>query len=294
MDELVLDDYLTRIGLTSIPTPDPEGLAMMQRAHRQTIGFENLDVMLGRGIRIDPPSLRAKLIEGPRRGGYCFEHNTLFGAMLAKIALENRPLLGRVWLGMEWPGDALTMPPLTHTLRLVTIAGAPWIADAGFGGSYVPPMPLVDGAEASTPDGADHRLRHIGGSGEATGEWLLERAGPASATDGRAQGHGAFQAQYSFGLGKVAPVDLELSNHWTSTRPGTRFTTACLASIVLADGFASLNGPRLSIHAGGISDVRDIADTRAWREVLADVFRVELTLDEVEMLGVFQRDQEDN
>lgn len=290
MDDGALDAYLTRIGLTASPASDAQGLAAMQRAHRQTIGFENLDVMLGRGIRIDPSSIRAKLIGEPRRGGYCFEHNTLFGAILAQIGLENRPLLGRVWLGMDWPGDAASMPPLTHTLRLVTIAGALWIADAGFGGSYVPPMPLVDGAQAATPDGARHRLRYMGKPGGATGDWLLERAGPASATDGRAQSHTDFQPQYSFGLAEVAPVDLELSNHWTSTRPGTRFTTACLASIVLEDGFAALSGARLSLHSGGKGDVREIADARDWRNVLADLFRIELSEDEVDALGLFRRD----
>jgi arylamine N-acetyltransferase len=288
----MLDAYLERIGLTASPAPDALGLEAVQRAHRLAIGFENFDVMLGRGIRIDAASIRAKLIDGPRRGGYCFEQNALFGAMLAQMGFESRPLLARVWLGMDWPGQVAAMPPLTHTLRLVTLDGAPWIADAGFGGAYVPPMPLVHGAQAETPDGARHRLRRTDAdtpdaAGGAKGAWLLERAGPASATDGRARGHGDFQPQYSFGLGEVAPVDLELANHWTSTRPDTRFTTACLASIVLQDGFASLAGRRLSTHAGGRGDVVDIAHARDWRSVLADLFHIELSGDEVERLGVF-------
>lgn len=284
---LLLDTYLARIGLTAAPPADAQGLATVQRAHRLAIGFENLDVMLGRGIRLDTASLWAKLVTGPARGGYCFEQNGLYGAMLALLGFENRPLLGRVWLGMDWPGTPQTMPPMTHTFRLAIIEGAPWIADAGFGGSFVPPMPLVDGAEAQTPDGAHHRLRRSGATGEAKGAWLLERAGPASATDGRAHGHGAFQPQYSFDLDEVAPIDLELSNHWTCTRPDTRFTSACLASIVLEDGFAALNGRRLSLHTGGRGEVSEIADAQAWRNVLADLFRVELSGYEVKRLGVF-------
>jgi N-hydroxyarylamine O-acetyltransferase len=283
----LLETYLRRIGLTAAPTLNAAGLEAVTRAHRLSIGFENLDVMLGRGIRVDLESIRAKLVDGPARGGYCFEHNALFGATLAAMGFDNRPLLARVWLGMDWPGKPEAMPPLTHTFRLVTLAGASWIADAGFGGAYVPPMPLVNGAMADTPDGARHRLRRSGAPGEAKGAWLLERAGPASATDGRAHAHGDFQPQYSFGLGEVAPIDLELSNHWTSTRPGTRFTSGCLASIVLEDGFASLNGRRLSMHAGGRGNVMEIADARDWRSVLADLFRVELSLDEVESLRVF-------
>ena len=283
----LLDAYLRRIGLSAMPAPDVAGLEAVQRAHRLSIGFENLDVMLGRPIRIEPASIRAKLVEGRPRGGYCFEHNALFGDMLAALGLANRPLLARVWLGMDWPGEPGAMPALVHTLRLVTVAGGLWIADAGFGGAYVPPMPLTDGAQAHTPDGASHRLRQVGAPGDATGVWLLERAGPASATDGRARGHGDFQPQYSFDLGEVVPVDLELSNHWASTRAGTRFTSGCLASIVLEDGFASLNGRRLSLHAGGRGSAEEIADARAWRQVLAEVFRIELSVEEVARLGVF-------
>jgi N-hydroxyarylamine O-acetyltransferase len=282
-----LDAYLARIGLAQAPAADATGLAAVVQAHRQSIGFENLDVMLGRGIRIDAASVWTKLVESPSRGGYCFEQNALFGAMLAQIGFASRPLLARVWLGLGWPGEVDAMPPMTHTLSLVTIEGASWIADAGFGGSYVPPMPLANGAEATTPDGARHRLRRSGAPGEAKGAWLLERAGPASATDGRASDSTDFQPQYSFGLGEVTPADLELSNHWTSTRPGTRFTTACLASMVLEDGFAALNGRRLSMYAGGRASVMEVAHARDWRSVLADLFHIELSLDEVEGLGVF-------
>lgn len=283
----MLDTYLQRIGLTAQPAPDSAGLEAVQRAHRLSIGFENLDVMLGRPILIDTASVWAKLVDGPARGGYCFEHNPLFGAMLTALGFEHRPLLGRVWLGMDWPGIAEAMPPLTHTFRLVTIDGASWIADAGFGGAYVPPMPLTNGAEVTTPDGARHRLRRSGAPGEAKGAWLLERAGRASATDGRAHDVSAFQPQYSFGLSEVAPIDLELANHWTSTRPATRFTSVCLASIVLEDGFASLNGRRLSMHAGGRGDVMEIGNARDWRSVLADLFHIELSVEEVEGLEVF-------
>ncbi|WP_084455618.1 arylamine N-acetyltransferase family protein [Novosphingobium rosa] len=282
-NQAMLDAYLTRIGVTEKPMPDAAGLEVLQRAHRLSIGFENLDVMLGRAIRIDLPSIADKLI-ARRRGGYCFEHNALLGAMLTALGFADRPLLGRVWLGGDWPAEPAAIPPQTHTFRLTAIAGAPWIADAGFGGSYVPPLPLADGAQAATPDGALHRLRRVGADGAAEGEWLLERAGPAGTTDGRAHAHDAFQPQYSFSLAQVAPVDLELSNHWTFTRAGTRFTSACLASIVLPDGFASLSGRRLNVHQGGVGEVREIGTAAVWREVLGDLFRIDLGLEEAERL----------
>lgn len=274
--------YLAHIGLDRPGAADATALETVQHAHRMAIGFENIDVMLGRGIDVEPEAVFAKLVmQG--RGGYCFEHNQLFGAMLAELGFANRPLLGRVWLGLA---EGI-VPPRTHTLRLVAVEGAPWIADAGFGGSYVPALPLVDGAQAATRDGAVHRLRLIGGMGDVRGQWLLERAGPARATDGRAAMHTDWQPQYSFDMAQVDQVDLALSNHWTSTRPATRFTRECIASIVLEDGFASLQGRRLSMYAGGRGDVMEITRAQDWRTVLGDLFRVDLSLQEVEMLVLF-------
>ena len=278
----MLDDYLARIGLSQRPEASPEGLAELQRAHRMAIGFENFDVMLGRPIRLDLASVWAKL--GSRRGGYCFEHNALFGAMLGELGLPNRPLLARVWLGLGDPADLASAPPRTHTLRLVRVGHDTWLADAGFGGSYVPPLPLVDGACAETADGARHRLVRRAAADDPLGEWLIERLGPASATDGRTVGSEGWAAQYSFGLAQVAPLDLELGSWWASTRPDTRFTVACRASIVLADGFAALNGARLSVHAGGRSDVTELTCADQLRTTLAELFRIELSADEVARL----------
>ncbi len=137
-----LDAYLARIDMPARPTPDAAGLDRLQHAHRLAIPFENLDVILGRGIAIDEASVFAKLVTA-RRGGYCFEQNRLFGDALTALGIEHRPLLARVWLGVT---D--TVPPLTHTFSLVTVEEREWVADPGFGGSYAPVMPLVDGAAA--------------------------------------------------------------------------------------------------------------------------------------------------
>ena len=278
--------YCARLGLSGPVAPTAAGLETVQRAHRMAIGFENLDVVLGRGIGLAPEQISAKLV-GRQRGGYCFEHNWLFGQMLASMGLPNRPLLARVWIGAPEPKAPDDLPPRTHTLRLVEVGGEVWMADAGFGAAYVPPLPLVHGASAHTPDGAQHRLVQFGGLGDMGGEWVLERQGPASATDGRAPNAKGWVAQYSFDLAEVAPIDLELSNHWTSTRPNTRFTQGPIVSIVLEDGFASLNARRLTMHHGQRGDVMEIVRAADWRCVLADLFRIELTAEEVAALQLF-------
>src|SRR5690606_36486392 len=126
--------YLARIGISRPPAADAAGLDALQQAHRSTIAFENLDIPLGREISLDPGQVFDKMVTR-RRGGYCFEHNQLFLRALRAIGFQARPLLARGWLGA---GDDI--PPRAHTLNLVQIDGADWIADAGFGGSYVPPL----------------------------------------------------------------------------------------------------------------------------------------------------------
>lgn len=277
--------YLARLGLTAPPAPDAEGLAVLQRAHRLAIPFENLDIHLGRGIRIDADSAFDKLVT-KRRGGYCFEQNRVYSDMLAALGIANRPLLARVRLGL--PPDA--HPPRTHVLLLADLDGEEWITDAGFGGSYVPPMPLRDGAQAATPDGASHRLRRLDGA--LAGEWLLERAGPVTTTDGRALPHGDWQPQYSFDLSAVAPDDLEQANHWTSTRPGTRFTTLHVASIALPDGYAALTDRQLTIARGGASEARDLAAAPDWHAALRDTFTLCLTEVDIASLPLWRARQD--
>ncbi|ODT85121.1 MAG: arylamine N-acetyltransferase [Sphingobium sp. SCN 64-10] len=271
--------YLDRLRLAAAPAADADGLAHLQAAHRQAIAFENLDVRLGRPIRIDSERVFDKLVTR-RRGGYCFEQNRLFSDMLAALGLPNRSLLARVRLGL--PDDVT--PPRTHVLLLVDLAGTPWIADAGFGASYVPPLPLEDGATARSDDGAAHRLRRIGARGDLGGEWLLERAGPASATDGRAAPHADWQPQYSFDLAPVAPDDLEQCNHWTSTRPGTRFTSLQIVSIPLPGGFATMTDGVLRIYRDGTASERTIEGSDDHRAVLAELFHLAVDPADIEAL----------
>jgi N-hydroxyarylamine O-acetyltransferase len=260
----LLAAYFERIGYDGAPRPDRETLGALQRAHRLAVTFENLDIMLGRGIALAPERLFEKLVTR-RRGGYCFEQNALFLYVLEAIGFEARPLLARVWLVADG------IPPRTHTLNLVRLGGEALIVDVGFGGSFVPPMRLAAGAEVRTADGARHRLVEDEDHG-----WMLERDG--------GEGWGR---QYSFTLDPVWPADLEMANHFTATRPGTRFTTLRIASATTADGYVSLVDRALTTSRMGRSEVREIADAEEYRRVLAALFGLALSGEEVEALGLF-------
>jgi len=140
--------YFARIGAGEAGS-SLGALNEIHRAHRLAIPFENLDIPLGAGIDLGSEQLFNKLVTG-RRGGYCFEQNALFLGMLQALGFEARPLLARIWLRTA-PDDPV--PPRTHTLNLVQVDGADYIADAGFGiedmtgrldiGSAFAPLPIA-------------------------------------------------------------------------------------------------------------------------------------------------------
>lgn len=274
--------YLARIGLSAPPACDPAGLTSVQAAHRRSIPFENLDVRLGHGVACNAANVFAKLVSR-QRGGYCFEHNRLLADMLAALGFANRLLLARVLLG-----NPPEPTPRTHCLVLVDFGGARWIADAGFGGSYAPPLPLEDGALAMSGDGARHRLTRIGADGDLPGSWLLERMGPRLATDGRVQSDDRWEAQYAFDTAQVADADLALGNHWAATHSTSRFTNATVASLCLADGFASLVDRQLTVWRKGRDTQRLTIMARAqYRAVLAERFAIVLDGDQIASLPLF-------
>ena len=123
-----LDAYFARIGYRGPAAPSLDVLNGIVHAHISTIPFENLDVLLGRGIGLEPEALQKKLV-ADRRGGYCFEHNGLLLLVLHAIGFDAVPLSARV--RYQRPRDYT--PARTHLFLRVTIDGLPWLADVGFG-----------------------------------------------------------------------------------------------------------------------------------------------------------------
>ena len=196
---LDLDAYLARIGYDGELAPTSDTLAGLHRSHALTIPFENLDILLGRPIPLDLPSLQAKLVDG-RRGGYCFEQNALFAAVLETIGFEVTRLAARVRMGDSAPR------PRTHMVLAVEAGDERWLADVGFGG---------DGLLDPIAFASDAPVRQ--------GVWTyrLQRDGDLFVVGSL---HGdAWLDLYTFDLQPQLPVDYEVANHFTSTWPGSSF-----------------------------------------------------------------------
>src|SRR5512133_627288 len=133
-----LGAYLRRIGFSGEVRSDLTTLRALHQAHVSTIPFENLDVQMGLPIRLDLDSVQAKLVRR-RRGGYCFEQNSLFLAVLRQVGFDVLPCEARVRRG------ATTLLPRTHMLLLVRLEDQRWLCDVGFGGDGPLHPVLLDG-----------------------------------------------------------------------------------------------------------------------------------------------------
>src|SRR4051794_41777958 len=70
-----LQEYAARIEYAGEFAPTIDVLRALHLAHATHIPFENLDILLGRPIRLDLASLQAKLVHGGR-GGDFFQEKT--------------------------------------------------------------------------------------------------------------------------------------------------------------------------------------------------------------------------
>lgn len=265
-----LDAYLSRIGLAARPAPTLAGLRAIHEAHAFAIPFENLDIILGRGIDLDPPAIEDKLVRR-RRGGYCFEQNALLGLALRALGFEVRDLIARVVVKGGGPEAAAR----THQLLLVSIAGGLWIADVGFGGDGLRgPLFLSTGA-ATVQHSEEFRLGSAGVHG-----LMLQR-----------RGEGGWVDQYVFTLEARYPVDFRVANHFTASHPSSFFTLRRTVSLPNPEGRRALLDAEASLRSGAGLRSWIIEDAAEYRRRLREDFALELSADEAERLFAASPDQ---
>ncbi len=253
---LALERYFTRIAWTGPRDATAATLAGLIRHHTRAIPFENLDILLGKGIRIDLDSIQAKLVE-QRRGGYCFEQNALFAAVLGELGFRVTTLAARVRLGV--PPDVAT--PRSHMLLRVDLDSGPMLADVGFG--FTPTSPLVMQPGLEQPLELDtYRLL------EDAGLWTLQLR--------QADGWGD---AYRFNLEPWLPIDYEVANHFTSTHPRSHFTQGPI--LVRSDGLERVRhiyrARELTTRRPGAEpDKRTIDDLDELLAILSRDFHIDL------------------
>ncbi|MEO8849236.1 MAG: arylamine N-acetyltransferase [Casimicrobiaceae bacterium] len=238
---LDLDSYLHRIGWDGNRVADLATLGDLLRAHMLAIPFENFDVLLRRRVQLDLASLQHKLVS-QRRGGYCFEHATLFAAVLAQFGFA--PLCHSARVISVTPRN---LAPRSHMFLTVPIGDLRYVVDPGFGGN-APCVPVALADSAGVEGGATHRMLRDGGS------WVLRHAASGSETD-----------CWISTLEIDNAVDFEMANHYTSTHPRSAFVNRLLVSVPTARGRISLMNDEATMREGGHERRWRIADRTALR-----------------------------
>ena len=241
--------YLRRIGFQGPLKPSMETLRELHRAHLLAVPFENLDIGWKREIRLDQQAFVEKIVE-QRRGGFCYELNGAFAALLEAIGFRVTLLSARVPCA-----DGSVGPEFDH-LTLRVDLGQPWLVDVGFGDSFIYPLQLQIGPEQEQFGRCfriveqDHDLR-------------LERK------------ESGWKTEYVFSLKPRRLEEFADMCRYHQTSANSPFTRKLVCSRLTSDGRLTVSDMKLICTRNGVREERMLASEEEWYAVLEDKFGIQ-------------------
>ncbi|MFF0185755.1 arylamine N-acetyltransferase [Streptomyces sp. NPDC005244] len=266
MNSAQADAYLRRIGAQHPAWPTSDVLRDLQLRHLTTVPFENLSIHLGEEIVLDEKRLLDKLV-GARRGGFCYELNGAFGALLSSLGFDVTLLAARVYGDDGKPGI-----PYDHlALRVRTVDGGDWITDVGFGAHSHYPLAFGERGEQRDPAGVFGVVE----SGP-------DAAGVRGAGDGRESKDldvllGG-KRQYRLEMRPRVLEDFVVGAWWHSTSSLSNFSRSLVCSRVTKDGGRiTLSGRKFTVtDPDGAKEVVEVATDDEVLAVYRERFGIEL------------------
>ncbi|MFF3656930.1 arylamine N-acetyltransferase family protein [Streptomyces olivochromogenes] len=266
MNSAQADAYLRRIGAHHPAWPTSGVLRDLHLRHLKAVPFENLSIHLGEEIVLEEKELLDKVVGG-RRGGFCYELNGAFGALLGALGFDVTLLAGRVY-GEE---GRLGIPYDHLALRVRTVDGGDWLADVGFGAHSHYPLAFGARTEQVDPGGTFRVLeagpdaagvRGVGGRREAEDLDVIRDGGP----------------QYRLEVRPRVLGDFAAGAWWNSTSPKSHFTQSLVCSRVTEDGGRiTLSGRNLTATApDGTKEVSELATDEEVLALYRERFGIEL------------------
>jgi N-hydroxyarylamine O-acetyltransferase len=243
--------YLRRIEYDGPRDPSAATLRRLHRQHLFAVPFENLDIPLGRPILLDLVLIYQKIVT-LHRGGFCYELNGLFGALLQELGFRVEMLSARVRRE-----DGGFGPEFDHMLLKVHL-DEPWLVDVGFGDSFVDPIAFHAG-------GADQVNGHRYVVLPKDSEWQLLREDQ--------KGHVPL---YAF-----RDVPHELSEYramceFHQHSPESHFSRSWICSRATPDGRVTIANMRLIVTHGSEREERDLYSEQELRRCFEDLLGVKL------------------
>lgn len=259
-----LEAYFERIGVgwrpEGVVRTDLAGLSLIMEAHSRAIAFENVDVVVGKTISMTPDDVEAKLVHA-RRGGYCFEQNTLLRLALEAIGFSVTPILCRVRWNKPDDSDGPNTA-FTHMALKVSLDQGDYLADVGFAGTNsMSPVALGSAEPQALPEG---QFRVVEGRPGYMALEILSK--------------GEWRALYTFRNEAAAVVDQECANWFSCTYPKARFTTSFFVCRVIGNERHHILNDEYVVRKGhGVEsslDKRTVANRDDLLALLRDVFGI--------------------
>jgi N-hydroxyarylamine O-acetyltransferase len=245
---LDINAYLDRIGCSRPVEPTLESLRALHRAHVMAVPFENLDIHVPRKIVLDIDRIYNKIVN-ERRGGFCYEVNGLFAALLREIGFRVSHLSARVA-----QADGGRGPEFDHMLVLVEL-DQPWIADVG---AFREPMGLSE--ERCEVDGRCWRIEQRGD------EYVMLRKDHWN----------DWADNWAFTLQPRRFEEFAGMCHYHQTAPESHFMRNRVCSIATPDGRVTVTNDRLIVTRGGKREEIPIVNRELWARTLSDHFGITL------------------
>ena len=244
--------YLARIGYAGSTDPTAETLRALHLAHLYTSPFENLDIWLGRKITCDLDRFFHKIVR-LRRGGFCYELNGAFAALLREVGFQVTLLSARV--ARE---DGSASPEFDHMALRVDL-DEPWLADVGFGDSFLEPLRLIPEIEQEQ---YGQRFRIA-----AVGDVMIVQ---------RQLADGPWKSQFRFTQTPRQLSDFEARCQFQQTSPDSHFTRQRICTLPTRDGRITLADLKLIRSTQDGREERMLQNEDEWRAALAEHFGVRL------------------
>ncbi len=263
LNEARVSAYLAKLGSHEAPAPTKENLDGLIYAHQTRIPFSTVDIH--RSQREPDLGLEAifekVVVQG--KGGYCFELNKLFEALLTSLGYDARPVYARAVRGRD--GGM----PINHRGMVVELEDGLYSADVGFGG----PMPAgalkLEDETVQDIQGESYIAKQVDG-----GWWKIDRITKGSIDlhdDGLPTRR---QTELELCTAPVEDIDFPALSLFCA-QPGTLFRDHEVVNLRTGDGFKGYKDGVLTIREGSRKRIIELTGAAAQDEALQEHFGIE-------------------
>lgn len=249
------DQYLNRIGFYDTPAATWEMLAQFHERHLIHIPFEDLNIHYGMPIEIDIPKLFNKIVL-QRRGGFCYELNSLFNAFLQQIGFTTRIISARVFTPEGQPG-----PPYDHLCIVVSLEDKLWLADVGFGDLFL--QPIVIQTDMIQFDSRNY--------------FKIEQADENQFVLLMSSDNIYFEKKYTFSLEEQSLENFKPECYAKQHNPNSHFVKNKICTKATADGRVTIFNDKFIITKNGEILETFITDENHLLQILKSVFDINIT-----------------